>query len=96
MSFLADPLDSVDYMIKFQIFFQTTDRAYMIHCYKKSVQRGPQPCWVCNPVEDGEGDRKVTAISITIDRLTGVQQMLTVDSLSDPLSGGKSTWLIRA
>ena len=96
LSFLADPLDSVDYMIKFQFFFQTTYRAYTIHRYKKSAQRGPRPCWVCNPVEDGEGDGKVTAVSITIDGLTGARQVLTVDGPSDPLSGGKSTWLIRA
>ena len=71
MSFLVDPLDSVDYMIKFQFFFQTTYRAYMIHCYKKICAEGPMTV-VCNPVEDRQGDRKVMAISITIDRLTDV------------------------
>jgi hypothetical protein len=39
---------------------------------------------------------KMTAVSITIDGLTGARQMLTVDGPSDPLSGGKSTWLNRA
>ena len=47
-------------------------------------------------VQDREGDGKVMAVSITIDGLTGARQMLTVDGPSDPLSGGKSTWLKRA
>ena len=38
LSFLAD---SVDYMIKFHYFFQTTYRAYMIHRYKKICAEGP-------------------------------------------------------
>ena len=59
---------SVDYMIKFQFFFQTTYRAYTIHCYKKIHAEGPTTVL---GVQDREGDRKVTAVSITIDRLTG-------------------------
>ena len=90
LSYLAD---SVDYMIKFQFFFQTTYRAYTIHHYKKIRAEGPTTML---GVQDREGDRKVTAVSITIDGLMGARQMLTVDSPSDPLSGGKSTWLNRA
>ena len=69
LSFLAD---SVDYTIKFQIFFRLPIGHTRYIATKKFAQRGPRPCWVCNPVEDGQGDGKVTAVSITIDGLTDV------------------------
>ena len=78
---------------KISNFFQTTYRAYTIHRYKKIRAEGPTTVL---GVQDGEGDGKVTAVNITIDGLTGARQMLTVDGPSDPLSGGKSTWLNRA
>ena len=90
LSFLAD---SIDYTIKFPKKIQTTYRAYTIHRYKKIRAEGPTTVL---GVQDGEGDGKVMAVSITIDGLTGARQMLTVDGPSDPLSGGKSTWLKRA
>ena len=56
-SFLSDALDSIDYTIKFQFFFQTIYRAYTIYLYKKNLCRGAHNCTGCtNPVEDREGD----------------------------------------
>ena len=41
LGFFSEPLDGVDYMIKFHFFSQTTYRTYRKHIYKKVPTEGP-------------------------------------------------------